>query len=635
MQSGANLRFQYTRRFYEDFASLPGSIASKVTNARDLIRAQGIYYPSLHTRRVERNADGKFRFMNVDDQYRMVVAVDGPVVLFMRVGNHDETLKWGEQANLDDFKARLNVGPDGVERPRPQREAPAAAPLFEEELTLPQIVAREEEVSDLMVGDLFGALEGYRDGSMEEWMIFLSPLQRRAVNRAMDGPGRVTGGPGTGKTVVALHRAAAFAREAGRERAVLMTSFVRTIPDVMKALFDRLAPEAGSRVEARGIHSLAWQVLHDRGMGVSASPEAARERFDRAMEREAEATGRLRRRGFSSGYVWDEIRRVIAGRALDDLDAYLSITRHGRRMAMNADDRRAAWTIYETYMDLCREASPPVVDHETLLRLASRSLESDPPEHRYAAIVVDEAQDITEAGVRFLVNLLEGGPRGRLLLVGDGGQRIYAGGYRLSDIGLDVRGRSSVLRLCYRSTDQIMATVGALGRWLSLEEYGEDGLGQVDVSTTRVGSGPELRSFPSKEAESAWIRSLLDPDDPDLDATAVLAPTNAKADALARRLREAGLGVVPLTEYHGLEAPGVKIGTFNRAKGLEFKRVILPGLDTSFPWGRKDDIDGILLQGGQLYVAMSRARDELLLSHAGAPSLYLEPLSASVETHTP
>jgi superfamily I DNA/RNA helicase len=96
-------------------------------------------------------------------------------------------------------------------------------------------------------------------------------------------------------------------------------------------------------------------------------------------------------------------------------------------------------------------------------------------------------------------------------------------------------------------------------------------------------------------------------------------------------IREAGLGVVPLTEYHGRETPGVKVGTYNRAKGLEFKRVVLPGLDTSFPWGRQDDIDNVLLQGGQLYVAMSRARDELLLSHVGDPSLYLEPLAAALD----
>lgn len=176
-----------------------------------------------------------------------------------------------------------------------------------------------------------------------------------------------------------------------------------------------------------------------------------------------------------------------------------------------------------------------------------------------------------------------------------------------------------------------MAAVGSLGRWLSLEEYGEDGLGQVEVSTTRVGARPALHRFATADEEIEWLRSLLDPDDPDMDATGVLAPTNAKADALARMIRDAGLGVVPLTEYHGREAPGVKVGTYNRAKGLEFKRVILPGLDTTFPWGRQDDIDNVLLQGGQLYVAMSRARDELLLSHVGDPSLYLEPLGPAVD----
>jgi len=300
-------------------------------------------------------------------------------------------------------------------------------------------------------------------------------------------------------------------------------------------------------------------------------------------------------------------------------------------MAMNTDDRRASWTIYETYMAMCREAVPPIVDHETLLRLASRSLEAAPPSHRYDAIVVDEAQDITEAGVRFLIQLLEGGTAGRLLLVGDGGQRIYPGGYRLADLGLDVRGRSSVLRLCYRSTDEIMSAVGSLGRWLSLEEYGEDGLGQVEVSTLRVGAKPQLRRFASPEAEMIWLAEVLDPDDPDLDATAVLAPTNAKVEALARRVRDAGLGAVLLTDYTGRAMPGVKVGTYNRAKGLEFKRVILPGLDTSMPWGRQEDIDNVLLQGGQLYVAMSRARDELLLSHTGEPSLYLEPLAPTID----
>ena len=193
---------------------------------------------------------------------------------------------------------------------------PTTTAMFEEELTLPQIVARADEVSDLMVGDLFGALEGYRDGTIEEWMVFLSPLQRRAVDRAMDGPGRVTGGPGTGKTVVALHRTAGFARAATNDRAVLLTSFVKTIPDVLQSLFERLAPESTKRVDARGIHSLASQVLRSRGIGVNPTSEAARDRIDRAIGKEPQLATRLRDGGFNAGYVRDEIQRVIAGRGL-------------------------------------------------------------------------------------------------------------------------------------------------------------------------------------------------------------------------------------------------------------------------------------------------------------------------------
>lgn len=629
MDSGANLTFQYLRGFYDDFAALPSQIASKVLSARDLVRSQGPYYPSLHTRRIERNPDAKFRFMNVDDQYRLVVALEGHVVLFMRVGNHDETLKWGEHASLDEFKVRFT---EDIEAPsKPRERAPITTTMFEEELTLPQIVARADEVSDLMVGDLFGALEGYRDGTIEEWMVFLSPLQRRAVNRAMDGPGRVTGGPGTGKTVVALHRAAGFAREATNDRVVLLTSFVKTIPDVLQSLFERLAPECGPRVDARGIHSLASHVLRSRGIEVNPSSEAARDRIDRAIEKEYQLAARLRRGGFNAGYVRDEIQRVIAGRGLDTLDEYLAIQRYGRRVPMNAEHRRSVWTIYETYQAMCLDATPRIVDYETMIRLASKALEEQASGWLYDAIVVDEAQDITEVGVRFLLQLLKDGPEGRLLLVGDGGQRIYAGGYRLTDLGLDVRGRSSVLKLSYRSTDQIMAAVGALGRWLSLEEYGEDGLGQVEVTTIRTGERPQIHRFETADAEEAWLTSLLDPDDPDIDATAVLAPTNAKVAAIAKVIRDAGLGVVLLNDYQGKATPGVKVGTFSRAKGLEFKRVILPGLDTSFPWGRQEDIENVLLQGGQLYVAMSRARDELLVSHAGEASLYLGPILSAAD----
>ena len=145
---------------------------------------------------------------------------------------------------------------------------------------------------------------------------------------------------------------------------------------------------------------------------------------------------------------------------------------------------------------MCLDATPRIVDHETMLRLASKALEERASRHRSTTPSSSTRHRTSPRSASgSCIQLLEGGTGGRLLLVGDGGQRIYAGGYRLTDLGLDVRGRSSVLELCYRSTDQIMAAVGALGRWLSLEEYGEDGLGQVEVSTIRSGERPQIHAF--------------------------------------------------------------------------------------------------------------------------------------------
>jgi superfamily I DNA/RNA helicase len=125
--------------------------------------------------------------------------------------------------------------------------------------------------------------------------------------------------------------------------------------------------------------------------------------------------------------------------------------------------------------------------------------------------------------------------------------------------------------------------------------------------------------------------SQLDVDDPELDGTGILVFTNRRADEWRARLRDAGIGSVSLEEYRGRSTPGVKIGTYHRAKGLEFKRLFLPGLDDSFPRGDRDDPDEMIEAGSLLYVAMSRAKDELTLSHAGRPSMFIEAVLPFVD----
>ncbi len=613
--------------FFEDYARLNSQTADKVISTLALIRANGSRYTSLHTRKIAGHPDGRFHFMNVDDQYRMVVVLEGRDVFFEMVGNHDETLKRGADATLREYEERLAIDPETFVRVLKTPATILEAPTLFGELpaSLAEIVAQPELVADLITGDLFGSLEGYRDGRIEDWMIFLSPLQRRAVDRNLNGPARITGGPGTGKTVVGLHRAAKLTRELVGPKRVLMTSFVRTIPETLDQLFKRLAPGQHRFVDFRHIHEMAADFLRTRGQWVDRdanAADAARARFERRFNAEPGRALSLLSQGFSSAYLWDEITRVIEGRAITDLTAYLQIKRHGRKRPMQAEARRLTWTIYEEYREACDRQRPRLVDAEWMLQLAHHALRKEPTGQRYQAIVVDEAQDMTEVGLRFLLELLEDGPAGRLILIGDQAQRVYPGGFRLSDIGVDTRGRSFTLRESYRSTDEIMQAVGALGRDLSAEDYGEDGLASLASSTVRRGLRPVLRRFSSPEEETEWwVKNLAIADDP--DSIGLLLPTNRAVDLWAARLRAAGVPSVELSKWKGRPTPGVKVGTYHRSKGLEFKRVVLPGLDDSFPWAHETDTDGILLQGSTLYVAMSRARDTLEISHGGAPSPFL------------
>ena len=224
-----------------------------------------------------------------------------------------------------------------------------------------------------------------------------------------------------------------------------------------------------------------------------------------------------------------------------------------------------------------------------MLRVALEQVREHGPQQRYAAIVVDEAQDITEVGVRFLLELLEGGPAGRIMLVGDSGQRIYPGGYRLADLGLEIRGRSFALAVCYRSTDEIMQAVGALGQFLSTEEFGDDGLRSVGAAR----SAP-VRGHPyvvrHADDEQGWILDQLDP----------TTPRSTRRPSSPSRTTPCVDGAVHWKRRHRLGAPGglprpavpgVKVGTYHRAKGLEFERLFLPGLDCGFPFVGADEDD--------------------------------------------
>ena len=464
-----------------------------------------------------------------------------------------------------------------------------------------------EEVNDAL-------LQGVLAQPIEEWMSFLHPQQARLVRRSFAGPSRVRGPAGTGKTVVGLHRAAHLARiKPGR---ILVTTYVRTLPEVLRELLRRLAPEAVDRVDFTGTHAFARRILQERGVVFKLDPAQSKDAFNVAW-RQVGATSVLGNGTKDHDYWSDEIEHVIKGRGISRFEHYADLTRTGRRHPLNLSGRQAVWELYCAYDAELRRRG--VNDFADLVLLAEAELRRKPMQGVYSAVIVDEAQDLSCAMIRLLHSLVGDEPDG-LTLIGDGQQSIYPGGYTLAEAGLSVAGRGVVLDINYRNTAQI---VDFAQRLVAGDEYADiEGVlarGDVPSSVPRAGADPVIsRCVGRRELNETMVRhvhSVIRDVGTGIGDVAVLCITRrASMDATAALLA-AGFPVVNLEEYSGVPIDAIKVGTIKRAKGLEFKQVLIPDIrrEHTITQPPTDDTDRERwdLTRRELYVAMTRARDGL------------------------
>lgn len=256
----------------------------------------------------------------------------------------------------------------------------------------------------------------------------------------------------------------------------------------------------------------------------------------------------------------------------------------------------------------------------------------------FDAVVVDEAQDLTETSVRLLVELAGGLPSPRLTIVGDGQQSIYPGGFSLLSLGIDVRGRSVVLRTNWRNTYAIWMAAQALIRGERFDDLEEEDAVLRDEAESpyplRNGRPARLHVVTGDDRDEAeWLAALVAEDlenGADPGDCAAVHPFNRGVDRLESALKKAGVPVEPLVSYDGRHRPLVRVGTFHRIKGLEFKRVYVAGLAAG-RWplllGRDDPVtreENRARQVRAAFVAMTRARDFLDVVVGGAPAAELE-----------
>jgi hypothetical protein len=475
-------------------------------------------------------------------------------------------------------------------------------------------------------------LERILAAPIEDWMVYLDPSQQSLVERRFNGPARIRGAAGTGKTVVALHRARHAARQSADSR-VLFTTFIRSIPPVLDHVFERFAPEEAERVEFKGLHSWAFGLLSRAGRVMNIDVNRVNRAWARACDRHLVAGSPLLRHGLTRSYLRDEVDWIIKGRALVSLDDYIALQRSGRGTPLGRGQREAVWQLYVSYENELRQAG--ISDFNDLLIAAYELVEDqgiDPP---YTAVIVDEAQDLTEIGIRLLHAAAGDGDDG-FLLVGDGQQSIYPGGFSLASLGVDIRGRAALLTRNYRNTRQVIEAALDV-----VEDQPYDDGGQIlergkrDVEVTRDGDLPIYVGFDNRDDHDLGLAADIEAA---LDAgcgagdVAILVPTNRMVTDYASVMSRIGLTTQKLDQYDGYPSSHIKVGTYQRAKGLEFKRVYLPrvdsaGLGEARRRGEDDDTyaERLALLRRQLFVAMSRARDALWLGWIGEPASLIHP----------
>ncbi|SCL13530.1 UvrD-helicase domain-containing protein [Micromonospora inyonensis] len=461
------------------------------------------------------------------------------------------------------------------------------------------------------------------------WRTFLHPTQRDVAYReTYSGPALVTGSAGTGKTVTGLHRAVFLAERLPDGEKVLLTTFTRALANALTRQLYRLTadPAVRARIDVISVDKLAHDIVTRHSGKVSV---AEREILDHLWETAAKAGPTYVNRagqvtGVSAAFLRREWEQVVLAQQLTTLDEYLGTTRKGRGAALRATQRAQVWTAVDS---VARElAKRRLRTHTQLADDAAAILRRSSA--RYRHVVVDEGQDLHPAQWRLLRALVPPGPNDMFLLA-DPHQRIYDSHVSLTQLGIEVRGRTRRLTVNYRTTHEILnLSVRVLSGDAATGLDGQEDTLRGYRSITR-GGAPDLVAHPSRDDEhealvervGTWLDQGVEE-----HAIGVAARTGQLVRTISRILGEAHIPVAD--DKRGVD--GVRVATMHQMKGLEFQCLAVVGLDAGIlpapnaltsaaedPHAHRQDLQR---ERCLLFVALTRARDVLYLSHAGTPS---------------
>jgi len=474
-------------------------------------------------------------------------------------------------------------------------------------------------------------LEKIMDEPLEKWRIFLHPTQRKIVNKKYNGPARVLGTAGTGKTVVAMHRAKKLASEISDGQKILFTTFTRNLADDIRDNLQKICTKTEmQKIEIINLDAWVSNYLHVQGYEYKIVYEDDLEKvWDEAITIAGAGLD------FPREFYIDEWTKVLEAQEAFTKEKYIKAPRIGRGTRLDRKKKLEVWDVFEEYQNimnekLWRDTEQAMYECRTMIE---DKIKDGDDAGRYAAVIVDEGQDLSQSAYRLLRSLVGEEHENDMFIVGDAHQRIYRNKAILSKCGINIRGRSSKLKINYRTTEEIRKYAFALLNGISFDDLDESSDDGTDCESLTHGNVPEIKQFSSPEEELKYIIDRIkdiESNGGDIRNICIVARTHKLIDNYIIGLQEAGIRSYEIknNKTDDRSMPGVRIATMHRVKGLEFDYVMLAAVNKKWlplkvTENFADDVSAQEFNTGErclLYVALTRARRSACITCYGEMS---------------
>ena len=468
---------------------------------------------------------------------------------------------------------------------------------------------------------------------LEKWRIFLHPSQQKMVERNWNGPVRVLGGAGTGKTVAAMHRAKwlvqnVFTNEKDR---ILFTTFTRNLAaDIQENLSKICSREMMRRIEVVNLDRWVAGFLKKNGYDYEIDYGYRTEPlWNKALDLVPSELD------FDLSFYREEWERVIQPQAITSVEDYMKASRVGRGVRLNRKARKAVWTVFEEYRALLNEHG--LRESNDAMRDARLLLERKKEILPYKAIIVDEAQDMGMQAFKLIRQMMPEEKKNDLFIVGDAHQRIYRHKVVLGQCRINIRGRGRKLRINYRTTDETRKWAIGLLKGVNVDDLDGGTDDQKGYKSLLHGVMPDVRHFNNFQEEVGFIAEYIEKiknETGSIKEVCLVARTNNLLKQYESAISAKGFEIyfVRRSEAEDRSSPGLRLATMHRVKGLEFDRVIIAGVNKGivpFEGTGTDSYDPIIKRESEvheralLYVSATRAKKEVVVTSFGKASRFL------------